>query len=93
MHALIFAVSLTATSYAVSVSHGLVGPMPRGLAFAFASFEFVLEAVGVALLFHYVPNTFVRWRHALLGGVFVATCMALGKRALTAQFCGGTQPQ
>lgn len=83
---LIFAVSLTATSYAVSVSRGLVGAMPRGFGLAFATIEFVLEGLGVALLFHYVPNTFVRWRHAMLGGLFVATCMVVGKRALTAYF-------
>ena len=83
---LIFAVSLTATSYALSVSNGLVGAMPRGMGLAIAAAEFVLEGVGVALLFHYVPNTFVRWRHALIGGLFVATCMVAGKRALTAYF-------
>ncbi|MEO5843473.1 MAG: YihY family inner membrane protein [Caldimonas sp.] len=83
---LIFAVSLTATSYALSVSRGLVGAMPRGMGMAIATGEFVLEGLGVALLFHYVPNTFVRWRHALIGGVFVATCMAVGKRAMTAYF-------
>jgi len=83
---LIFAASLTATSYALSVSRGLVGAMPRGLGMAVAMGEFVLEGLSVALLFHYVPNTFVRWRHALLGGVFVALCMAAGKRALTAYF-------
>ena len=83
---LIFAVSLTATSYAVSVSRGLVGGMPRGIGIAVATGEFLLEALGVAALFHYVPNTFVRWRHALLGGAFVAICMVAGKRALTAYF-------
>ena len=83
---LIFAVSLTATSYALSVSHGLVGAMPRGLAIAVATAEFLLEGASVALLFRYVPNTFVRWRHALLGGLFVAVCIAAGKRALTAYF-------
>jgi len=83
---LIFAVSLTATSYALSVSHGLVGAMPRGLAVAVATGEFLLEGLSVALLFHFVPNTFVRWRHALIGGLFVAVCMAAGKRALTAYF-------
>jgi membrane protein len=83
---LIFAVSLTATSYALSVSHGLVGAMPRGMGLAVATAEFVLEGLSVALLFRYVPNTFVRWRHALIGGLFVALCMAAGKRALTAYF-------
>src|SRR4029453_13372659 len=28
----------------------------------------------------------VRWRHALAGGLFVAVCLALSKRALTAYF-------
>ncbi len=83
---LIFAVSLTATSYALTVSRGLVGGLPRGIGMAVASLEFLLEGIGVAALFHYVPNTFVRWRHALVGGAFVATCMVLGKRALTAYF-------
>ncbi len=83
---LIFAVSLTATSYALSVSRGLVGGLPRGVGLAVATIEFLFEGIGVAALFHYVPNTHVRWRHALLGGAFVATCMILGKRALTAYF-------
>jgi len=79
-------VSLTATSYALSVSRGLVGAMPRGLAMTVATAEFFLEGLSVAFLFHYVPNTFVRWRHALVGGLFVALCMAAGKRLLTAYF-------
>jgi len=83
---LIVAVSLAATSYAVSASRGLVGGMPRGLGLAVATLEFALECVGVAALFRYVPNTHVRWRHALIGGLFVATCMIAGKRVLTAYF-------
>ena len=83
---LIFAVSLAATSYAVSVSRGLVGGMPRGLGLAVATFEFALECLAVAALFRYVPNTHVRWRHALIGGLFVATCMIAGKRLLAAYF-------
>ncbi len=82
----IFAVSLAATSYAISASRGLIGDMPRGFGMALSSVEFVFEAIGVAALFHYVPNTFVRWRHAMLGGLFVAICMIGGKRALTYYF-------
>ncbi len=83
---LIFALSLSATSYAASASRGLLGAMPRGLGFAIGTFDFLLETFAVAALFHYVPNTFVRWRHALIGGVFVAVCISLGKRALTGYF-------
>ena len=70
---LLLGVSLTATSYAVSASRGFGR---RAAAAASASLldvlEFVLLAVGMAALFHYVPNTHVRWRHALAGGLFVA---------------------
>ncbi|MBV9890163.1 MAG: YihY family inner membrane protein [Rhizobacter sp.] len=83
---LVFAISLSATSYAATGSRGLLGDMPRGLGFAVSTFDFVLETFAVAALFHYVPNTVVRWKHAILGGFFVAVCMALGKRALTAYF-------
>jgi membrane protein len=83
---LLFAISLSATSYAASASRGLLGDMPRGLGFAVATFDFLLETFAVAALFRYIPNTVVRWRHALLGGLFVAVCIAAGKRALAAYF-------
>jgi membrane protein len=83
---LIFAISLSATSYAASASRGLLGDTPRGLGLAVATFDFALETFSVAALFRFVPNTAVRWRHALFGGLFVAVCMAGGKRALTAYF-------
>ena len=83
---IIVAVSLAATSYALSVSRGAFGDMPRGLVVVVALVEFAFEGFGVAALFHYVPNTYVRWRHAVLGGFFVAICMAVGKRALTDYF-------
>ena len=83
---LLFAVSLTATSYAISASRGLVGDMPRGFGALIGTIEFLAEALGVAALFHYVPNTYVRWREALYGGLFVAICMAGGKRVLAYYF-------
>jgi membrane protein len=33
-------------------------------------------------LFHYVPNTYVRWRHALLGGIVVALAFTAAKSGL-----------
>ena len=38
-----------------------------GNASAVAFVLFVLMAAGMAGLFHYVPNTHVRWRHAIAG--------------------------
>lgn len=87
---LIVAVSLAATSYAITASRGVLGDMPRGFGVIVALIEFGFEAIGIAALFHYVPNTWVRWRHAMLGGLFVAICMVGGKRALTYYF--GTVP-
>lgn len=83
---LLLAVSVGATSYALSVSTGYMGPMPRGVGIGFGVAEFVAVSLGVAALFHYVPNTYVRWRHALIGGLFVAIGFALAKRLLTLYF-------
>ena len=83
---LLLGVSLTATSYALSASTGYLGPMPMGLGVAIGAGEFVVVSLGVAALFHYVPNTHVRWRHALTGGLFVAIGFVLAKRLLALYF-------
>ena len=83
---LLLAVSLTATSYAVSVARGYGGFAPQGFGVVIAVLEFVLIAFGGAALFHYVPNTHVRWRHALAGGLFVALGIAGAKRLLALYF-------
>ncbi len=87
---LLLGVSLTATSYAVSAARGYGGMLPPGFGIVIAVLEFVLIAFGVAALFHYVPNTYVRWSHALIGGVFVAIGFAGAKRLLALYF--GTVP-
>jgi membrane protein len=79
---LLLGVSLSFTSYAVSVSQGLVRSLPGGVSVLFAGIEFVLLTTGAAALFHYVPNTHVQWRHAITGGVFVAIGIELAKRGL-----------
>ena len=83
---LLLGVSLTATSYALSASSGYLGPMPMGLGVAIGAGEFVVVSLGVAALFHYVPNTHVRWRHAFTGGLFVAIGFVLAKRLLALYF-------
>jgi len=83
---LLLGVSLTATSYAVSVARGYGQIAPHGFGIVIAVLEFVLIALGMAALFHYVPNTHVRWRHALIGGLFVALGIAGAKRLLALYF-------
>ena len=83
---LLVGISLAGTSYAVSTSSGYIGAMPRGFGAVVGTAEFAAEMVGLALLFHYMPNTHVRWRHAFLGAGFVAIGLAGGKRLLALYF-------
>jgi len=78
---LVLGISLSLTSYAVSISRGLVG-LPDGVGVLLSLVEFGLLAAGLASLFHYVPNTHVRWRHALAGGVFAAVGFEFAKKML-----------
>ncbi|MDP9043990.1 MAG: YihY family inner membrane protein [Pseudomonadota bacterium] len=80
---LVLGVSLSITSYAVSASSGVVAVMPGGVALVLSVLEFVLLAAALAGLFHYVPNTHVRWRHAIAGGVFSAAGFELAKKCLS----------
>jgi membrane protein len=79
---LLLGVSLSLTSWALTASKGVVAALPGGLSLILNTLEFVLMAAGMAGLFHYVPNTHVRWRHALAGGVFVAAGLEVAKRVL-----------
>lgn len=74
--------SLTATSYAMSVSKGWVAALPGGVSLLLELLQFSVLALAAAGLYHYVPNTAVRWRHALAGGVFVALAFELAKQLL-----------
>jgi membrane protein len=77
---LVLALSLSTTAYVFSVSREWVG---RGmLKLVFDTFEFVLLAGGMASLYHYVPNTNVKWAHAWAGGFFVAAAIEVAKRVL-----------
>lgn len=79
----LLAASLTLTSYALSASRGVVGVLPGGLRFLFDLLEFALLATGIAALYHYVPNTRVKWAHAWAGGMFVAIAFEVAKALLT----------
>ena len=79
---LLLGASLALTSYVGSASRGLVGAMPDSLQFGLDLVEFGFTVLGAAALYHYVPHTAVRWRHALAGGVFVALGLDIAKRLL-----------
>ncbi|MES2101699.1 MAG: YihY family inner membrane protein [Pseudomonadota bacterium] len=80
---LLLGVSLSLTSYALSASQGLVGVLPGGVSLLLVALEFLLLVATLAGLFHYVPNTHVRWRHAIAGGAFSALGFELAKKLLS----------
>jgi membrane protein len=79
---LVLGISLSFTSYALTASKGWVGAPPWGVHLLMEMLEFTLFSLAVSGLFRFVPNTFVRWRHALAGGVFVAIGFEIAKRLM-----------
>lgn len=73
-------VSLWAASYVLGLSMGLLGPLPPSASFVLHLGPVILSWVGLACLFRYVPNTQVRWRHAVIGGLLASAALDLGKR-------------
>ena len=80
---LVLAASLAVTSYVVSASSGLVGALPISLRFVLDVAQFFLVVSGMAALYRYVPNTYVKWAHAFAGGLFVASGIEIGKKILS----------
>lgn len=74
--------SLSLTSYAVTASRGWAGAWVGGFNGVVDAMQFALAACGMGLVFRYVPNTQVRWTHALLGGAFVALCLEVARKLL-----------
>jgi membrane protein len=79
---LLLGISLSLTTTVLTASTGVIGALPGGVGLLLGTVEFVLLSGGMAGLYHYVPNTQVRWRHAIAGGVFVAIGVELAKRGL-----------
>ncbi len=79
---LLLGASLTLTSYAITPARAGWTGLPGGLSSLLTVLELLVLTLAVGGLFHYVPNTHVRWRHALLGGVFVALGFNLAKSLL-----------
>ena len=74
--------SLALTSSVVAATSGLAGALPFSLKFFLTTFQFLLIAAGLAALYRYVPNTYVKWTHAWAGGMFAALGIELAKKAL-----------
>ena len=79
---LLLGLSLALTSYAISASRGLVETLPSSVELLINSLQFAVLAGGMASLYHSIPNTPVRWRHAWVGGIFVSVGIELAKKIL-----------
>ena len=79
---LVLAGSVTVTSYAIAYSRGVPGSLTGTVRLLLDSLQVVLVTGGLAALYRYVPNTRVRWTHALVGGLFAATALELAKQLL-----------
>ena len=79
---LVMGASLAITSYVLTASRGWLPDLADGVNLALDTVQFVLMMLGLTLLYRFVPNTPVKWKHALAGGLFVAVCLALAKQML-----------
>jgi membrane protein len=73
-------VSLWATSYVLGASMGLIGTLPPLAQIMLNLGPVLLSLVGLTCLFHFVPNTKVRRRDAIVGGLIASVALELGKR-------------
>ena len=76
--------SLWATSYVLSASMGLIGTVPPWVSFLLTLGPVGLSAAGLTAMFYFVPNTRVRRRDAIVGGLLASVAFELGKRVFAA---------
>ena len=82
---LALASSVAITSYVVTRSRGWapgLAHMPGGVNVALALLQFALMTGALTLLYRYVPNTPVRWRHAGAGGLLACLGLTLARQGL-----------
>jgi membrane protein len=79
---LLLSLSLATTASVIAFSREVVGSVPGVLRFVLSSMEFLLLAAGIAGLYHFVPNTRVKWLHAWIGALLVAGCLELAKKGV-----------
>jgi membrane protein len=73
-------VSLWATAHLLGASMDLIESLPRSAKFVLTLGPVALSWVGLTCLFYFVPNTKVRRRDAITGGLIASAALELGKR-------------
>lgn len=79
---LLLALAASATLNGLAASSGWLG---AGLAASLLdALQFIVLALALAALYHFVPNAPVRWAHAMAGGWLAALGLDVARRALVA---------
>ncbi|MEN9472972.1 MAG: hypothetical protein RLZZ495_1061 [Pseudomonadota bacterium] len=78
---MILALIVSMTSYVASASSGIVTALPFIL--LINPLQVLIVATAMATMFCFVPNTYVRWGHAWIGGLMVALGLELAKWLLS----------
>jgi membrane protein len=76
--------SLWATSQVLRASIGLVGTLSPQATFVLNLGPVLIGAIAMGSLFYFVPNTRVRKRDAIVGGLLASIAFELGKRGFAA---------
>jgi len=83
---LLMGVSLVLMSQFVVISQGLAPDTTGNMRWLLSTLEFLLFAWSMSAMYRYVPYTQVRWSHALVGGVWVASATAIARNVLAYYF-------
>jgi membrane protein len=76
--------SLWATSFLVGTSLGMIGKLPPWANFVLNLGPVLLGTLALTFVFYYLPNTHVRRRDAIVGGLLGSVALELGKRGFAA---------
>lgn len=76
---MVLALVVSMTSYVASVSSGIVTALPGGFILLINPLQVLIVTTAMATMFCFVPNTYVRWGHAWIGGLMVALGLELAK--------------
>lgn len=79
---LLLGASLAITSYLATASRGWLPDLPGGVDLALGLLQFLLMSAALTMLYRYVPNRPVQWRHAAAGAVFVVLGLGLARWGL-----------
>ena len=80
---LVLGLGLVSLFYVSTLSRTWIGDGIGLLEFLINALEFFMWVIGMSALYRYVPNTQVKYAHALLGGLWVTSAVEVARLALT----------